>query len=283
MSDVTPMHPEVPAGMPATRFTTAHAVRTVRDPGLPAAQGLYDPKNEKDSCGVGFVADMKNRKSHAIVEQGLSILKNLDHRGAVGADPKMGDGCGILVQIPHGFFAAECAANEIELPPSRGIRRRPPLHAARSGGTCARRGHRRQGDRRRGPASPGMARSAGQFLRPRREREEDRAAAPADLHRQGQGDGGPGDVRAASLPRPQGDFERRLQHEGPAHGGLLPGLPVLAHDRLQGDGARHAAGCLLSRPAGPALRERHRARPPALRDQHLPDMAARPSLPDGGP
>ena len=118
MSDVTPMHPEVPAGMPATRFTTAHAVRTVRDPGLPAAQGLYDPKNEKDSCGVGFVADMKNRKSHTIVEQGLSILKNLDHRGAVGADPKMGDGCGILVQIPHGFFAAECAANEIELPPA---------------------------------------------------------------------------------------------------------------------------------------------------------------------
>ncbi len=92
--------------------------RTVRDPGLPAAQGLYDPKNEKDSCGVGFVADMKNRKSHTIVEQGLSILKNLDHRGAVGADPKMGDGCGILVQIPHGFFAAECAANEIELPPA---------------------------------------------------------------------------------------------------------------------------------------------------------------------
>src|SRR4051794_35343561 len=88
----------------------------VRDPGLPAPQGLYDPANEKDSCGVGFVADMKNRKTHAIVEQGLAILKNLDHRGAVGADPKMGDGCGILVQIPHRFFSAECAKLGFELP-----------------------------------------------------------------------------------------------------------------------------------------------------------------------
>jgi len=88
----------------------------VRDPALPAAQGLYDPANEKDSCGVGFIADMKNRKSHTIVEQGLAILRNLDHRGAVGADPKLGDGCGILVQIPHKFFAAECAKLGIWLP-----------------------------------------------------------------------------------------------------------------------------------------------------------------------
>ena len=88
----------------------------VRDPGLPPAQGLYDPANEKDSCGVGFIADMKNRKSHSIVEQGLAILRNLDHRGAVGADPKMGDGCGILVQIPHAFFAAECTRLGFDLP-----------------------------------------------------------------------------------------------------------------------------------------------------------------------
>ena len=62
----------------------------VRDPGLPAAQGLYDPSLEKDSCGVGFVADMKRGKSHDVVEMGLQILLNLDHRGAVGADPKAG-------------------------------------------------------------------------------------------------------------------------------------------------------------------------------------------------
>ncbi|MBM6594920.1 glutamate synthase large subunit [Microvirga pudoricolor] len=88
----------------------------MRDPAFPRAQGLYNPANEKDSCGVGFIADMKNRQSHAIVEQGLQILMNLDHRGAVGADPKSGDGCGILVQIPHKFYAAECAKLGIWLP-----------------------------------------------------------------------------------------------------------------------------------------------------------------------
>lgn len=88
----------------------------VKDPGLPQAQGLYDPANEKDSCGVGFIADMKNRKSHAIIAQALQILHNLDHRGAVGADPKAGDGCGMLVQIPHDFFAAECGVLGFTLP-----------------------------------------------------------------------------------------------------------------------------------------------------------------------
>ena len=86
------------------------------DPGLPAPAGLYDPRFEKDSCGVGFIADMKNRKSHAIIEQGLRILHNLDHRGAVGADPKAGDGCGMLVQIPHRFFKEECAGLGFDLP-----------------------------------------------------------------------------------------------------------------------------------------------------------------------
>ena len=87
-----------------------------RDPALPDAQGLYDPPNEHDSCGVGFVADMKNRKSHDIVEMGLQILLNLDHRGAVGADPKLGDGCGMLVQIPHASSRAECAKLGFDLP-----------------------------------------------------------------------------------------------------------------------------------------------------------------------
>ncbi|MFN8831341.1 MAG: glutamate synthase large subunit [Labrys sp. (in: a-proteobacteria)] len=88
----------------------------VKDVGLPAPQGLYDPANEADSCGVGFIADMKNRTSHKIVVDALQILHNLDHRGAVGADPKAGDGCGILVQIPHGFFARECERLGIALP-----------------------------------------------------------------------------------------------------------------------------------------------------------------------
>lgn len=71
---------------------------------LPPKQGLYNPENEHDSCGVGFVAHIKGEKSHRIVEQGLTILKGVVHRGAVGADPKAGDGAGLLMQIPDAFF-----------------------------------------------------------------------------------------------------------------------------------------------------------------------------------
>ena len=91
----------------------------ILDPSLPEPQGLFDPRLEKDSCGVGFIADIHNRKSHGIVQQGLQILLNLDHRGAVGADPKLGDGCGILVQIPHRFFSEECGKLGIRLPEAR--------------------------------------------------------------------------------------------------------------------------------------------------------------------
>ncbi|QGM45056.1 glutamate synthase large subunit [Methylocystis heyeri] len=87
-----------------------------RDPLLPKAEGLYDPAKEHDSCGVGFVANLHNAKSHEIVKMGLQILLNLDHRGAVGADPKLGDGCGILVQIPHQFFFEETVKLGIALP-----------------------------------------------------------------------------------------------------------------------------------------------------------------------
>src|SRR4029077_12494727 len=79
------------------------------DPGTPLAQGLYDPALDKDSCGVGFIADIKGLKSHQIIEDGLRILCNLEHRGATGADPRMGDGAGIHVQIPHKFFAKKTA------------------------------------------------------------------------------------------------------------------------------------------------------------------------------
>ena len=75
----------------------------------PPAEGLYDPSLEKDSCGVGFIANIKGKKSHQIVTDALSILCNLEHRGAVGADPRAGDGAGILVQIPHAFFARKAA------------------------------------------------------------------------------------------------------------------------------------------------------------------------------
>ncbi len=85
--------------------------------GLPHKQGLYDPANEHDACGVGFVAHIKGRKSHSIVEQGLQILRNLTHRGATGADPLAGDGAGILVQMPDAFFREEMAGQGVKLPP----------------------------------------------------------------------------------------------------------------------------------------------------------------------
>jgi glutamate synthase (NADPH/NADH) large chain len=78
--------------------------------------GLFDPALEKASCGVGFIADIKGRKSHKIVEDALTILLNLEHRGAVGADPRAGDGAGILVQTPHKFFARKAAELGFTLP-----------------------------------------------------------------------------------------------------------------------------------------------------------------------
>ena len=82
----------------------------------PLKQGLYDPQHEHDACGVGFVVQMKGKTSHDIVQQGLTILLNLDHRGAVGAEPNTGDGAGILLQIPHQFMVKAAAAEGIELP-----------------------------------------------------------------------------------------------------------------------------------------------------------------------
>ncbi|HEU0220314.1 MAG TPA: glutamate synthase-related protein, partial [Gallionella sp.] len=79
-------------------------------------QGLYDPRQERDACGVGFVAHIKGKPSHDMVRQGLQILENLTHRGAVGADPLAGDGAGILLQIPDAFLRAQCAAQGIVLP-----------------------------------------------------------------------------------------------------------------------------------------------------------------------
>jgi len=112
MSDSSQI-PQAPRSGASDANTPSH---TQVRPGVPASQGLYDPANEHDACGVGFVAHIKGKKSHAIVEQGLLILKNLTHRGAVGADPKASDGAGVLIQIPDAFFREELAKQGIELP-----------------------------------------------------------------------------------------------------------------------------------------------------------------------
>ena len=76
----------------------------MRNPGLPEKQGLYDPQFEHDACGVGFVCQMKGKRSHDIIQQALTILVNLDHRGACGCETNTGDGAGILMQMPHKFL-----------------------------------------------------------------------------------------------------------------------------------------------------------------------------------
>jgi glutamate synthase (NADPH/NADH) large chain len=85
---------------------------------LPTAQGLYDPRHEHDACGIGFVSHIKGHKSHDIIVKGIQVLINLTHRGACGCDPETGDGAGILIQIPHRFFARECERLGFTLPPA---------------------------------------------------------------------------------------------------------------------------------------------------------------------
>src|SRR4030095_916305 len=98
--------------MPGVRaMTTAAEIAHLQE------HGLYTGTNEHDACGVGFVAHIKGEKSHNIVRQALKILENLDHRGAVGADKLMGDGAGILVQLPDALYREEMTAQGVELPP----------------------------------------------------------------------------------------------------------------------------------------------------------------------
>ena len=113
-------------------------------------QGLYDPRHEHDACGIGFVANIKGQKSHDIIVKGIQVLINLTHRGACGCDPETGDGAGVLIQIPHKFFARECAKLGFTLPPAGRIRRGHDVSAggahracsakASSSASCGRRG-----------------------------------------------------------------------------------------------------------------------------------------------
>ncbi len=114
---------------------TDKTYRGLKMRGLPEKQGLYDPRNEHDACGIGFIAHIKNVKSHDIVSDGLKILDNLEHRGAVGADPKAGDGVGILLQTPDAFFRKVTSQENITLPEegqyAAGVFFLPPDDAAR--------------------------------------------------------------------------------------------------------------------------------------------------------
>jgi len=92
--------------------------RITKNKYFPHSQGLYDPCFEHDSCGVGFVCDIKGNKSNDVISKGLEVLRRLSHRGATGADPDTGDGAGILMQLPYKFFACECEKEGISIPDS---------------------------------------------------------------------------------------------------------------------------------------------------------------------
>src|SRR5438034_10575837 len=95
---------------------TEEKMRGITQTGPPSKQGLYDPQFEHEACGVGFVVDIKGRKSHQIVRQALNVLINLLHRGACGCEPNTGDGASILLQMPDKFLRKACAREGITLP-----------------------------------------------------------------------------------------------------------------------------------------------------------------------
>ena len=252
-----------------------------RDPLTPPAQGLYDPSKEHDSCGVGFVADMKNRKSHDILEKGLQILINLDHRGAVGADPSLGDGCGVLTQIPHAFFAPECAKLGFDLP-AQG-------HYAIGQFFMPRRSEARkqvQAIVEEVVAAEGLNLLGWRDVPVDNSELGERVKAvepvmqqifvgrPAEL-------GSEDDFERRLYRRPQGRLQSRVRDRDAGDPGILPGLDVRPHHCLQGHGAGAAACAVLPRPVGPALRDRPSAGPSTVRDQHVSILASCAPVSDG--
>ncbi len=180
-----------------------------------AARGLYDPRREHDACGIGLIANINNLKSHKIIADGLSILRNLEHRGAVGADPKAGDGAGVLIQIPHAFFAGQAAAARLRAAGAPDLRRRLPVHAARAHLPPGYRAHL-VGDGARGRAEGSrLARRAGRFLRPRSIGAGHRAVPPPGVHRPRADHPRRGPFRAQAVRLPQGRVEPRARGPGP--------------------------------------------------------------------
>ena len=240
----------------------------------PGATGLYDPVNEHDACGIALVAKLWGEASHAVVEKALDALENLEHRGAEGADPNTGDGAGILLQIPDGFFRAAVAGVELPPPGRYGV------------GVCYL------------PDRPRAALALEQLIEETIEAEGQRAIwwrdVPVDERHVG-------DTARLSAPvirqvlveaaediEDQDAFERKLyvirrviERDAGARAGAAELL--LPHDRLQGHAHGAAAAALLHRPARPARGLAAGARAFAVLHQHLPELGAGPSLPDDRP
>ena len=251
-------------------------------PPIPAhrpARGLYDPALDKDSCGVGFIADLKGRKSHKIIDDGLTILLNLEHRGAVGADPRMGDGAGILVQIPHKFFVKEAAGIGFKLPKpgeyAVGYLFMPQDSNWRQiirdvyAEVVAREGLSMLGWRE----VPTDNSTLGESVKP---------TEPKHMQVF---------IGRGKKKFSEDEFERRLyilrksisnaiyRRRERRTCGLLPGIDLLPHGDLQGYVPGRSARHILSRSARSGFRERACAGAPALLDQHFPDLVVGASVP----
>ena len=258
--------------------------RDSADPGVPDAQGLYDPRNDKDSCGVGFIADIKgqqvapDRRGRAAdplqprtPRRGRCRSARRRRRRHPGADPAQ-------VLRPQGQGARHHAAR------ARRVRHRRSLHAARRGAPRDRAQELRAGRDAGRPGDPRLAqRHADRQFDARRDGEADRALPHASFHWKGKKKAHRGPVRARALHPAQGDLGDDLPAGRAAALGLLPGVDLLPHRDLQGHVPRRPARHLLPGPARAGFRKRARARASALLDQHLPDLVAGASLPDDRP
>ena len=242
---------------------------------LPRAQGLYDPRFEHDACGVAFVVDMHGRRSHDIVEQGLTALCNLDHRGATGAEANTGDGAGILIQVPDAFLRGgrrlRAAARPAPTPPaSRSCPRTGPTPTTAVAAI-------EKIVAERGPAASSAGATSRSTTRcsARMARDVD-AVVPAGVHRR------PTGLRRRSTSTGRAYVVRkRIEHEVGEPTATAVYFPSLSARTLVYKGmlTTPPAARVLPRPARRAGRDRARARALPVLHQHVPVVAARAPVP----
>ena len=207
---------------------------------LQSGTGLYDSSNEHDACGVGFVADLTGERRHDTVARALTVLRNLDHRGAKGADPDSGDGAGILTQMPDGLLRARCG---FELPPAGQYAAGLAFLAADETESA-----REQAAVRRLAAEEGLAVLGWREVPtdPDFCGNEARSVLPRLAQLVVTGLAGESGL---ALDRKAYCLRKRIEHES----GLVCGQPVQRHHRVQGHADRDAAGGVLPRPVRPAV------------------------------
>ena len=246
--------------------------------GPPAKQGLYDPRFEHDACGVGFVVDIKGRKSHRILEQAIQVLKNLDHRGACGCEVNTGDGAGMLMQMPHAFLEEVCRKARITLPPAGqyggGMVFLPRNPTDPSPGRAEVRADRAV----RGPARARLAHRAdqnGMLGETARSCEPFMRQVFIGRNPDIADDTG---VRAQALRHPQARLQRDPHLDARGRRVLVHRQPVVQDDRLQGHAAHRRSSTSISPTCATRDGDRAGAGALALQHQHVPELGPRAPL-----